>query len=141
MTTTKDLQRFIDAQEHKFSIALNEIKSEKKLSHWMWFVFPQIAGLGFSDMSKLYAIKDVEEANLYITDPVLGKRLIDISNAVLAIEGKTAYEIFGSPDDMKLQSCMTLFSELENADPVFEAVLKKYYNGKKDAKTLGLMQK
>jgi len=140
MTSPYNLKRFTDAQESRFSIALNEIKNGRKQSHWMWFIFPQIAGLGFSEMSKLYAINDINEASLYLAHPVLGKRLIEISKALLDVEGKTASQVFGSPDDMKLKSCMTLFSSLENTNPVFEAILAKYFGGSKDAKTLQLIR-
>lgn len=102
----------------------------------MWYVFPQIAGLGFSSTSKFYAIKDRAEAESYLAHPVLGKRLIEISNALLGVEGKTASQIFGSPDDVKLKSSMTLFGALENTDPVFQKVLDKYFDGAKDWKTL-----
>lgn len=140
MTSPYNLKRFTDAQESRFSIALNEIKNGRKQSHWMWFIFPQIAGLGYSEMSKLYAINDINEASLYLAHPVLGKRLIEISKALLDVEGKTASQIFGSPDDIKLKSCMTLFSSLENTNPVFEAILAKYFGGTKDAKTLQLIK-
>ncbi len=140
MTTPYNLKRFTDAQESKFMIALNEIKNGSKRSHWMWFIFPQIAGLGFSEMSKFYAINDLTEASLYLEHPILGKRLIEISNALLDIEGKTASQVFGSPDDMKLKSCMTLFSSLENTNPVFENILTKYFGGAKDLKTLQLIR-
>ena len=134
-----NLKRFIGAQENKFENALNEIKNGRKQSHWMWFIFPQIAGLGFSETSKFYAIKNIDEADLYLRHPVLGARLIDISKALIVIEGKTASQIFGSPDDLKLKSSMTLFSSIQNTDPVFEAVLKKYFNETKDFKTLQLI--
>ena len=140
MTSLYNLKRFTDAQESMFSIALNEIKNGKKQSHWMWFIFPQIAGLGFSEMSKLYAINDINEAGLYLAQPLLGKRLIEISKALLDVEGKTASQVFGSPDDMKLKSCMTLFSSLENTNPVFQVILAKYFGGTKDAKTLQLIK-
>lgn len=107
----------------------------------MWFIFPQLAGLGFSETSRFYGIKNLEEASSYLEHPVLGPRLIEISKGLLDIEGKTANQVFGSPDDLKLKSCMTLFSLVSNTDPVFEAVLKKYFNGAKDAKTLQLVQK
>src|SRR5664279_1787417 len=104
----------------------------------MWFIFPQITGLGSSEMSQRYAIKDITEAGLYLAHPLLGKRLVDISNALLDVDGKTASQVFGSPDDMKLKSCMTLFSSLENTNPVFDNILTKYFGGAKDAKTLQL---
>jgi uncharacterized protein (DUF1810 family) len=139
MTDQYNLQRFLDAQEIKFKNALNEIKNGKKQSHWMWFIFPQIAGLGFSETSKFYEIKDKIQASHYLEHPVLGSRLIEISKALLVIEGKTANQIFGSPDDLKLKSCMTLFSSLQNTNPIFETVLEKYFNGIKDYKTLQLI--
>lgn len=139
MPDLENLQRFLTAQQTTYQQALAEIKSGRKQSHWMWFIFPQIAGLGFSETSKLYAIKNCEEAELYIQHAILGSRLIEISKALLNIEGKTANQVFGSPDDLKLKSCMTLFSELDNANPVFEAVLLKYFNGEKDTKTLRLI--
>ncbi len=102
----------------------------------MWFIFPQIAGLGFSATSKFYAIKSLEEAQLYINHDLLGARLIEISKALLDFESKSANQIFGDPDDLKLNSCMTLFSSLDNANHIFDAVLTKYFNGVKDDKTL-----
>jgi len=134
-----DLQRFLDAQERYFETALSEIRGGRKRSHWMWYIFPQIAGLGFSSTSKFYAVKDKQEADDYLRHPVLGKRLVEISNALLEIEGKTANQIFGSPDDAKLKSSMTLFGALENTDPVFQEVLDKYFDGAKDEKTLKLI--
>lgn len=134
-----DLKRFLDAQEDDFEIALSEIKSGRKQSHWMWYIFPQIDGLGFSYTSKLYAIKDLNEAKNFLEHPILGERLIEISEVLLEIEDKTAYRIFGSPDDMKLKSSMTLFGALENTDPVFQKVLDKYFDGAKDDKTLKLI--
>ncbi len=139
MTAQYNLKRFTDAQETKFQNALNEIKNGRKQSHWMWFIFPQIAGLGFSETARFYAIKDMNEASLYLQNPVLSSRLIEISEALLKIEGKTANQIFGSPDDLKLRSCMTLFSTIQNTNVVFENVLKKYFNGIKDFKTLQLI--
>lgn len=133
------LIRFTEAQERDYQTALAEIKRGRKTSHWMWYVFPQIAGLGFSSTSKFYAIADKEEAENYLNHPVLGKRLIEISEALLEHESKTAHEIFGSPDDVKLKSSMTLFGELEKANPVFQKVLDKYFGGAKDAQTLKLI--
>ena len=131
-----DLKRFLEAQENDYETALAEIKRGRKQSHWMWYIFPQIAGLGFSSTSKFYVIKDRAEAESYLAHPILGKRLIEISNALLEVEGKTANQIFGSPDDVKLKSSMTLFGALENTNPVFRKVLDKYFNGAKDQRTL-----
>lgn len=139
METTYDLNRFLEAQETIYNEALTEIKNGKKQGHWMWFIFPQIAGLGFSDFNVFYAIKNIDEATQYLHHPVLGKRLIEISKAVLEIKGKTANEIFGKPDDRKLQSCMTLFAQITNTDPIFQKVLDQYYQGTKDEKTLQLL--
>jgi len=134
-----DLRRFTEAQENNFATALAEIKRDRKQSHWMWYVFPQIAGLRFSSTSKFYAVKDRAEAELYLAHPVLGARLIEISEALLEIEEKTANQIFGSPDDVKLKSCLTLFGALENAHPVFQRVLDKYFGGAKDQRTLQII--
>jgi uncharacterized protein (DUF1810 family) len=134
-----DLKRFLDAQENDFERALAEIKRGRKQSHWMWYIFPQIAGLGFSSTSKFYSIKDVSEAEDYLAHPVLGARLIEISEALLEIEGKTANQIFGSPDDAKLKSSMTLFSALDNTNSVFQSVLDKYFGGAKDQRTLQII--
>jgi len=139
MAAEHSLQRFINAQKSVYPVALGEIKSGRKRSHWMWFIFPQIQGLGFSATSKLYAIKDIDEAEAYLQHPVLGSRLIEISNVLLQLESKNAHSIFGSPDDIKLQSCMTLFSAIHNSDEVFAAVLQKFYKGVKDENTLRLL--
>lgn len=134
-----DLQRFLDAQQRDYQTALSEIKNGRKVSHWMWYIFPQIDGLGFSSTAKFYSIKDLTEAKNYFEHPVLGARLVEISEALLNIDGKTANQILGSPDDMKLKSSMTLFGALENTDDVFQKVLDKYYDGAKDEKTLRLI--
>lgn len=136
-----ELDRFLEAQKNDYAIALSEISSGKKRSHWMWYIFPQIAGLGFSSTSKFYAIKDISEAEEYLNHSILGKRLIEISEALLNVKNKTASEIFGSPDDMKLKSSMTLFGAVESANEVFQKVLDKYFGGKKDEKTLGIIGK
>lgn len=133
------LQRFIDAQKTDYKIALSEIKSGKKRSHWMWYIFPQIHGLGFSETSKFYALKSVDEAKEYLSHPVLGKRLIDISQSLLGLSTDNAHSIFGSPDDVKLKSSMTLFASLPNADQVFQSVLEKFFYGEKDDKTLKII--
>ena len=106
-----NLKRFLDAQEKSFDTALAELRAGRKRSHWMWYIFPQIQGLGSSEMSRRYAIRDPDEARAYLADPVLSKRLIDLCNELLKLENLTATQIFGYPDDMKLQSSMTLFAE------------------------------
>lgn len=136
----RDLVRFLEAQNQVYLKALSEVRNGKKQSNWMWFVFPQIKGLGRSDTARFYGIADLEEAAAYLEHPVLGKHLIEISEAVLAVDGKTATEIFGTPDDMKLRSSMTLFSEVTNADPVFSKVLEKYYEGLQDIFTLEILE-
>jgi uncharacterized protein (DUF1810 family) len=136
MAAAYNLQRFIDAQKNVYPLALEEIKNGRKQSHWMWFIFPQIHGLGFSATSKLYAIKDIREAEAFLKHPLLGSRLITISNELLKLNSNDAHTIFGSPDDMKLQSSMTLFSSLKNAGPVFDLVLQKFFKGIKDRNTL-----
>jgi len=133
------LQRFINAQEGIFQTALAEVMNGRKQSHWMWFIFPQIQGLGFSDTAKFYAIKDLKEAAAYMKHPVLGDRLLHFCKALLGLESSDARKIFGSPDDLKLKSSMTLFSLVPDADPVFEAVLNKFFAGKKDEKTLRIL--
>jgi len=134
-----DLKRFIDAQEGDYSTALAEIKHGRKRSHWMWYIFPQIQGLGFSEMSKRYAIKNLDEAEAYINHPLLGQRLIEICTALLDLKSNDAYEIFGTPDDKKLRSSMTLFASLPDAYPVFKSVLDKFFDGKMDNATLNLL--
>lgn len=141
MTTNYNLQRFIDAQQKDYAIALSEIKQGRKRSHWMWYIFPQIQGLGFSDTSKYYAIKNKDEAAAFLKHPVLGTRLINICQELLWLSGNNAGSIFGYPDDLKLKSSMTLFAALTDADPVFQAVLNKFFNGIKDDKTLQLLSK
>ncbi|GGH61736.1 uncharacterized protein (DUF1810 family) [Filimonas zeae] len=134
-----NLQRFTDAQERDYITALNEIKGGRKRSHWMWYIFPQIHGLGRSDMAQRYAIKNLEEATAYLAHPVLGSRLIEISTALLALPGNNATHIMGSPDDIKLHSCMTLFAMVPGAPAVFSEVLVKFFGGKQDSGTLGLV--
>lgn len=134
-----NLKRFLDAQQRDYATALTEIKSGRKRSHWIWYIFPQIGGLGYSEMSKRYAIKDLPEAIAYLAHPVLGKRLVEISTALLDLKSISATGIMGSPDDLKLRSSMTLFSQVPGADPIFDTVLKRYFQGEKDKATLQLL--
>jgi uncharacterized protein (DUF1810 family) len=134
-----DLGRFVQAQEGDYERALAEVRSGRKRSHWMWYIFPQYDGLGFSSTSRLYAIKSLAEARAYLGHPVLGPRLVACAEAALGIEGKSAYEIFDSPDDMKLRSCATLFARVAPAGSVFERLLDKYFQGQPDPKTLRLL--
>ena len=135
------LKRFIEAQSRDYEIALAEIKAGRKRSHWMWYIFPQVKGLGFSSTSQFYAIRDLKEAQAYFRHPVLGQRLIRISVALLELEGSNANLIFGSPDDLKLRSSMTLFAAVPDSDPVFQQVLQKYFQGKPDPHTLTLLNR
>jgi uncharacterized protein (DUF1810 family) len=134
-----DLNRFIQAQHDDYSNALSEIRSGRKRSHWMWYIFPQYDGLGSSSASRRYAIKSIAEAKAYLSHPVLGPRLVECIEAVLGVEGRSASEIFGSLDDMKLKSCATLFAEVSPTGSVFERLLATYYGGERDAKTHSLL--
>lgn len=133
---TYNLQRFVSAQANTYEQALREIQSGHKESHWMWFIFPQLQGLGRSSTSQFYAISGREEAEQYINHPILGSRLREITEELLHLDGHTAHEIFSSPDDHKLQSCMTLFSAISEEGNIFERVLNKYYNGLPCKRTL-----
>ena len=133
-----DLNRFISAQERSYDTALSEIKSGRKRSHWMWYIFPQIAGLGFSSTARFYAISSMQEAKDYYAHPVLGKRLVEISEALLALDTNDAAAVMGYPDDLKLRSSMTLFLAA-SGDAVFQKVLDKFYSGKPDSKTLNIL--
>jgi len=140
LSTSNPLNHFLKAQETDYPIALSEIKNGKKQSHWMWYIFPQIHGLGSSETSKFYEIKNIQEAEDYLNDSVLGNRLIEICNELLKLKTNDAHKIFGSPDDVKLRSSMTLFSSLNKADLVFKKVLDKFFNGQVDQKTLRILK-
>jgi uncharacterized protein (DUF1810 family) len=133
------LERFVDAQKGVHTHALNELRAGHKAGHWMWFVFPQLAGLGSSPMSQRYAIGSLEEARAYLDHPVLGPRLVDGARAVLSHPDLTAREIFGSPDDAKLRSSMTLFALVAESEPVFQQVLDAFFAGERDPRTLDLL--
>jgi uncharacterized protein (DUF1810 family) len=133
------LNRFVQAQEDDYAQALAEIRSGRKQSHWMWYIFPQFDGLGHSSMSKRYSIKSVAEAEAYLRHLTLGPRLVECCEAALRIEGRSAHEIFGSPDDVKLRSCATLFAGVSPAGSVFDRLLDKYFHGGRDNRTLRLM--
>jgi uncharacterized protein (DUF1810 family) len=136
-----NLSRFLQAQEADYQHALSEIKAGQKRSHWMWYIFPQLDGLGFSSTSRLYGIKSIEEAHAYISHPVLGTRLREIAEAVLNVEGRPAATIFGSPDDQKLKSCATLFAAVSPSGSVFERILEKYFGSERDEKSLQVLKK
>lgn len=134
-----DLNRFVQAQENDYAQALLEIKSGRKHSHWIWYIFPQIDGLAFSSTSKFYAIKSIAEAKAYLAHPLLGPRLMECTEAVVRVEGRSASEIFGSPDDMKVRSCATLFASVSPPGSVFDRLLKKFYPNGPDSKTLQIL--
>jgi uncharacterized protein (DUF1810 family) len=134
-----NLTRFVDAQVTDYQQALAEIKAGRKRSHWMWYIFPQIQGLGFSSISQRYAIKDADEAAAYLQHPVLGARLLEISQALLGLASSNATSVMGSPDDLKLRSSMTLFAAVPGASPVFQQVLDKFFAGKPDGQTLQML--
>jgi len=134
-----DLTRFVLGQELNYEDALSEIRNGRKRSHWMWYIFPQYQGLGSSPTSRRYAIKSMAEASAYLQHPILGPRLLECAEAALGVTGRSAHELFGSPDDMKLQSCATLFASVSPPESVFERLLKKYFDGTRDEKTLSLL--
>lgn len=139
MSDPHNLSRFIEAQEQSYPVALAELQQGQKRSHWMWFIFPQLAGLGRSATAQYYAIKSLAEARDYLDHPVLGPRLVECAETVLGIQGRSAHEIFGAPDDLKLRSCATLFACVASAGSVFERLLDQYYQGEREAKTLRLL--
>ena len=134
------LDRFLEAQEQMYEVALKEIKNGEKESHWMWYIFPQLRGLGRSQMAYAYGINGIEEAKAYLEHPILSKRLIEITEALLLHKEKDIYDIMGDIDDMKLHSSMTLFSLVSEDDSVFYQVLNNFYNGEMDEFTLKLIK-
>lgn len=134
-----DLQRFVDAQDPVWSAVRSELKQGRKRTHWMWFVFPQLAGLGLSATAQHYALADLTEAQLYVEHEVLGPRLHQAATLVEKVEGRSVAEIFGYPDDLKLHSSITLFAEAAPTDPIFGKILQKYFGGTPDERTLDLL--
>lgn len=134
------LERFVKAQNNYYQTALREIRSGRKRSHWMWFIFPQITGLGYSETARYYAIKDMDEAKAYIEDAGLGGRLVEISQALLELESNDAAAVMGWPDDMKLKSSMTLFALAKPECEVFQKVLDKFFHGEMDQRTIEILQ-
>ena len=134
-----DLSRFLKAQQGVYEQALEELRRGQKESHWMWFIFPQIDGLGSSATARHYAIKTREEARAYLDHPVLGARLVECCEAILKVHGKSASEIFDFPDDLKLRSSMTLFATVAAGESVFTRVLERYFGGKPDERTISLL--
>ena len=135
-----NLKRFIDAQSNTYEKALDEIKNVRKASHWMWYVFPQYHGLGRSSTSVKYAINSEEEAVSYLKYPILGSRLIEITKAFLLIENKTAYDVLGGPDDLKIKSSMTLFDAIQTQTALFDSVLEKYFEGNRCRRTISALK-
>jgi uncharacterized protein (DUF1810 family) len=135
------LERFVEAQAGDYARALEEIRSGRKRTHWMWYIFPQISGLGTSATAQHYAIKDLAEAEQYLEHPILGPRLQESAEAVVAVEGRSASDIFGSPDDLKLRSSATLFALVSPPGSVFERLLAKYYHGERDRLTLEALER
>jgi uncharacterized protein (DUF1810 family) len=134
-----DLQRFVEAQAPFYEEALAELRAGRKRTHWMWFMIPQIAGLGHSAMAQRYAIQSLDEAKAYLAHPLLGSRLRECAHAVFEVRDRSIHEIFGAPDDLKFRSSMTLFERADPADPVFAQCLKKYFAGEPDRQTLALL--
>jgi uncharacterized protein (DUF1810 family) len=134
-----DLQRFVEAQARNYADALAELRAGRKASHWMWYVFPQVAGLGFSPMAQTYAIASLDEARAYLAHPLLGDRLRECVAATLAAAGRSAHEIFGSPDDVKFRSSLTLFTAAAPDEPLFRQALERYFAGEPDPRTLGIL--
>jgi uncharacterized protein (DUF1810 family) len=130
------LERFVAAQDPIYARVIAELRHGAKHTHWMWFVFPQIAGLGRSPMAQRYAISSLDEARAYLAYPLLGGRLRECTLAVLDVQGRSAHDIFGAPDDLKFHSCMTLFARATDGNAAFRAALKKYFGGQEDALTL-----
>lgn len=137
--TEYDLQRFVDAQDPVWNVVVKELKAGRKQTHWMWFVFPQLAGLGRSATAQHFGIADLTEAELYLSHEVLGPRLKKAAQLTLAVDGSTVDEIFGYPDNLKLHSSMTLFAEATKGQSVFVEVLQKYFSGEFDGATLDLL--
>lgn len=134
-----DLDRFIDAQNGIYGQALSELKAGRKRSHWMWFIFPQIAGLGTSSMAEKYAIRSAEEAAAYLADPILGTRLLRCVDAMLSVNDRSAHDILGSPDDLKFRSSLTLFAAISDHGSLFHRAIDKYYAGEFDKRTVELL--
>jgi uncharacterized protein (DUF1810 family) len=141
MSDPYDLQRFVDAQDRVYARVVSELRAGRKTSHWMWFVFPQVAGLGSSPMAQRYAITSLDEARAYLAHPVLGTRLVECAQLVLDVRGRDISDILGYPDDLKFCSSMTLFAALEESPSIFDAALKQYFGGQPDARTLEILGK
>ncbi|MBB3660348.1 uncharacterized protein (DUF1810 family) [Rhizobium sp. BK650] len=134
-----DLHRFIEAQNGIYEHALAELRAGRKRSHWLWFIFPQIAGLGTSSMAEKYAIRSAEEASAYLADPILGSRLLRCVEAILSVNDRSAHDIMGSPDDLKLRSSMTLFAAVSDHGSPFHKAIDHFYGGKFDGRTISIL--
>jgi uncharacterized protein (DUF1810 family) len=139
MTDPYNLTRFLEAQKHDYELALQEIKNGKKTGHWMWYIFPQIEGLGHSETTRFFAIRDKVEATQYLNHPVLGTRLLEITSALLNLNVNDPIAVFGNIDSLKLKSSMTLFSLVTPTNPIFQKVLDKFFNGNKDINTIRIV--
>ncbi|MBV8536815.1 MAG: DUF1810 domain-containing protein [Alphaproteobacteria bacterium] len=139
MSDPHNLQRFVDAQAPVYAQVCSELRAGRKRSHWMWFIFPQIKGLGISPTAQFYSIGSRAEAQAYLAHPVLGQRLRDCTQLVLEVTGRSAHDIFGSPDDLKFRSCMTLFADAAADNALFQAALRKYFNGEPDRRTAEIL--
>jgi uncharacterized protein (DUF1810 family) len=140
MSDPHDLQRFVEAQDRVYTRVVAELRAGRKTSHWMWFVFPQVAGLGSSPMAQRYAIDSLDEARAYLAHPVLGPRLRECTQLLLDVNDVEIGEILGYPDDLKFRSSMTLFASVEGTPPLFDAALVKYFAGERDSRTLELLR-
>jgi uncharacterized protein (DUF1810 family) len=139
--STGSLNRFIEAQNDAYQEIVQELKKGKKLTHWMWYIFPQIAGLGFSSTARFFAIQNPGEAQAYLDHPVLGQRLLECTEIVLSLKDKSAVDIFGDIDAMKFKSSMTLFMSISGSDSVYRKAIEKYFEGKPDRKTLDILSR
>lgn len=139
MTDPFELERFVRAQEPVLAQVRQELRDGHKRSHWMWFIFPQLRGLGRSEMATRYGLSSLEEAKAYLKHPVLGPRLLECTNLLNAVEGRDAYQILGSPDDMKFQSCLTLFARADPGEATFRHALQRYFSGHEDQRSVQLL--
>lgn len=137
----KDFNRFIDAQDESYDAIVRELETGKKVTHWMWYIFPQIGGLGRSATTKFYAIRDKNEASAYLAHPILGQRLLECTKLLLTLENKSARDIFGDTDALKLRSSMTLFTSIAGGDSAYQEVIDKYFEGQPDQNTLDILSR
>jgi uncharacterized protein (DUF1810 family) len=138
---TYDLNRFLVAQEDAYNKALQELRASEKYTHWMWFIFPQVTGLGYSSTSQYYALKSLKEAQAYLAHPVLGSRILECTETVMAVVDRSALDIFGDIDELKFHSSMTLFARIAGPKSVYQQALDKYFDGKQDYRTLDILAK